>query len=73
MFTIEFVVFQGRNVPAVVEKMASAVQRIGEAEAIAKSLFDKVKRKSHATPPDGFQIRGASGSIVLRSWRLGPH
>jgi len=68
MFEIEFVAVRGGSEPAVVEKMTSNVARLVDADKTAKSLFEKVRQKRHATPPDGYRIRARDGRIALRWW-----
>jgi len=68
MFAIEFVAVRDRHEPEVVEKVTSNVARLVDADKTAKSLFEKVRQKRHATPPDGYRIRAHDGRIALRWW-----
>jgi hypothetical protein len=69
MFTIEFVIAEGRESPAIIEKMVSRARYISDANIMARSQLEGVRRNHPEAPPDGFQIRDASGHIVLRSWQ----
>jgi hypothetical protein len=69
MFEIEFVAVRGGSEPEVVEKMASNVARLVDADRAAKALLEKVRQKRHATSPDGYRIRAHDGRTVLRWWQ----
>jgi len=71
MFTIEYVVARGKMQPVVVERMASAAERLVVALNTAKSLFAKVHAE-RSPPPDGYQILDHAGTVVLRSWEARP-
>jgi hypothetical protein len=46
--------------------MTSAADRLVYAEQTAKGLLADVSRRYPSTPPNGFQIVGEDGVVVLR-------
>jgi hypothetical protein len=71
VFTIEYVIVQGRLIPDVVEKITSGAMNLAGASAAAKSLLNGVRQRQPETPPDGYQIRDNDGLVILRSWETG--
>lgn len=68
MFTIEFVIVQGREHPRVVERIVSQARHLSDVNITARSQLEMVRQKHSETPPDGYQILDSQGDIVLRSW-----
>jgi hypothetical protein len=68
MFTIEFVRMKPGQQPDVVERMATGATLLLDAEWVAHSLLDGVRRRQRAAPPDGYQIL-KNGFVVSRSWK----
>ena len=66
MFEIEFVAVRDVGEPQVVEKVTSNFVQLADADKIAKSLLEKVRRKPRAILPDGYLIRARDGRVVLR-------
>jgi hypothetical protein len=73
MFTIEFVIIQGREHPRVVERIISRARHLSDVNITARSQFEGVRQKHAKTPPDGYQILDSHGDIVLRSWERTQH
>jgi hypothetical protein len=68
MFIIEYTAMLGRGPPQIVDRLEVESDRLGGAEDAARLTFDRVRRRSKESQPDGYQIRDASGQIVL-SWQ----
>ncbi len=71
MFTIEFVALSDRSEPEVVETFNSnftEATQVPAVEKTAKFLFEKLRQKPRAPPPDGYQIRAIDGRVVYRFW-----
>jgi hypothetical protein len=71
MLTIEFVVVRNGH-RSIVERVPAAADRLVYAQQAARDLLGQVRRRHPDNPPDGFQIVGEDGMIVLRSWEKTP-